>query len=186
MVVFTFIIAFVPRTTIGLPLYFACFPLLLASGCFYIRYYYYVGNREVKKMFQGQDVYALSCSRASREDKQIQEKGKLVVTADSVYFLVKQRGKLTFALQEEINELDSFTTGFLKDEQYGFFFHKGIEDIEFSCKDIDKKRDSLIHALEWDEEVPTNEEVMVKGKAADAPLFTEVNKKMKSKGPQSN
>jgi len=181
MVVSTFIIAFIPRQTIGLPLYFACFPLLLLSGCLYIRYYYYVGTREVKKMFKGQDVYSLSCCRASREDKQIQERGRLVVSNDSVYFLVKQRGKLTFSLQEKINDLDSFTTGYLKDEQYGFFLHKGIEDIEFSCKDIDKKRDSFINALGWDEEIPINEEVVVKGKAADAPLFTDVNQKKKSK-----
>jgi hypothetical protein len=166
-----FVIIFVPREVIGRIWYFMFFPLLALCGFLYVRLMFQVGDKEVTKVLNSKPVFSFPCGRASSVDRQIAEKGRLAVNDDKIYFITKRNGKLVIAFEEKIKDLDGFSVGTFKDEQTGFFFHKGKEEFGFSCRQVDKVRDRLVQALGWEDEVPFHGDVSVGDDAATAPVF---------------
>lgn len=181
LLVSVFVVSFVNRAYIGLPLYFGMFALMPLWVWLFYAGGYRVTPAQVEKVRKEPFHYSFMAIRSNRLQGQ-SEYGRLVVTSSSVEFYV--RGKRHRVPCERVwsiavDQLRSFALekGEMGRDTLTFMTDDG--SVSFGARKIEGGRQGLMEALGWSR-VPGYGPVSVEGSAAEAPSFDEALRQAQS------
>lgn len=178
LLVSVFVVSFLNRSFIGLPLYFGIFALMpLWVWMFYAGGYRLTPER-VRKVRKEPFDCSFMATRANRLQGQV-EYGRLVVTSASVEFYVRSKRRhvpCELAWTIPVGELRSFALEKGDMGRYTLTFMTDDGEVSFGLRRMENGKEVLMKALGWNQ-VPGYGPVSVSGDAAEAPSFEEAVKK---------
>lgn len=180
LLVSVFIVSFIDRSYIGLPLYFGLFALMpLWIWLFYVGGYR-VTEKQVRQVRKEPFPVSFMATRASQLQGQV-EYGRLVLSPTTVEFYVKSRKRhvpCEKVWSVPTDQVRSFALEKGDMGKYQLTFMLDAGEVHFGLRKVEEGKEKLMQALGWSQ-LPGYGDASVSGEAAEAPSFEEALKHSK-------
>ncbi len=185
LLVSVFVVSFVNRSYIGLPLYFGLFALMPLWVWMFYAGGYRITPERVRKVRKEPFDCSFMATRTNRLQGQT-EYGRLIVTPNTVDFYVRSKHRhvpCELAWTIPVSRLRSFALEKGDMGRYTLTFMTDDGEVTFGLRKMEDGKEVLMKALGWDQ-VPGYGPVSVSGEAADAPSFDEAVRQAGNKRSQ--
>lgn len=187
MLVSVFIIAFINRQWLGLPLYYAQFPLLALWAYLFWYFSYAVSEKKVRRVKKEPFDLSYQAGMVPASGSGSVQQGRLVITKDAIEFYTLSREEDTPCARFwwiSSDKLASFSVGTVLGRARGITFTTKKGNYAFTARKADKE--AITHALGWDKAPGRNaESPSTAGEAASAPGFDEALRKSRKESEDS-